>query len=72
MRITLTLLLFIFFACPIAFSQKSRDVYVDKDGVMRWGTTREEVKGFGVNYTVPFAYAYRVAKQLERVARKSH
>ncbi|MCF0072736.1 membrane or secreted protein [Dyadobacter sp. CY261] len=64
MKIALTFLLLLFFACPIAFSQKSQDVYVDKDGVMRWGTTNEEVKGFGVNYTVPFAYAYRVAKQL--------
>ncbi|GAA4460380.1 hypothetical protein GCM10023189_35420 [Nibrella saemangeumensis] len=31
---------------------------------MRWGHTKAEVKGFGINYTVPFAHAYRVAKQL--------
>lgn len=31
---------------------------------MRWGTTKEEVRGFGVNYTAPFAHAYRRAKQL--------
>ncbi|MCE7044081.1 membrane or secreted protein [Dyadobacter sp. CY312] len=64
MKIALTFLLPIFFATSCAYSQKSNDVYVDKDGVMRWGNTKEEVKGFGVNYTVPFAYAYRVAKQL--------
>ncbi|MCF2447625.1 membrane or secreted protein [Dyadobacter sp. CY345] len=64
MKLVLTFLLLIFFVKPVAYSQKSNDVYVDKDGVMRWGNTKEEVKGFGVNYTVPFAYAYRVAKQL--------
>ncbi|CAG5069012.1 hypothetical protein DYBT9623_01746 [Dyadobacter sp. CECT 9623] len=55
---------FFLFAVQMTFGQQTNDVYVDKDGVMRWGTTKEEVKGFGVNYTVPFAYAYRVAKQL--------
>jgi len=40
------------------------DVYVDEKGVMRWEDTREEVKGFGVNYTVPFAHAYRTAKRM--------
>lgn len=55
----------------IAFAQKTGDVYVDKAGVMRWGATDEEVYGFGVNYTVPFAYAYRVAKQLGVSAEKA-
>ncbi|SDL06323.1 hypothetical protein SAMN05421823_104276 [Catalinimonas alkaloidigena] len=31
---------------------------------MRWGDTKKEVQGFGVNYTVPFAYAYRAADRL--------
>jgi hypothetical protein len=31
---------------------------------MRWGKTRAEVQGFGVNYTVPFAHAYRTAQRL--------
>jgi hypothetical protein len=31
---------------------------------MRWGDSQEEVYGFGVNYTVPFAHAYRMAKKL--------
>jgi len=63
MKLALAFLLLIFFVKPVAYSQESNNVYVDKDGVMRWGNTKEEVKGFGVNYTVPFAYAYRVAKQ---------
>ena len=60
MKFTLTFLLLIFFVTPVAYSQKSNDVYVDQDGVMRWGNTKEEVKGFGVNYTVPFAYAGKI------------
>jgi len=47
-----------------ASAQKSKDVYVDKNGVMRWGSTKEEVHGFGINYTAPFAHAYRTAKKL--------
>jgi hypothetical protein len=46
-----------------AHAQKSNDVYVDKDGIMRWGKTKEEVHAFGVNYTVPFAHGYRAAKK---------
>src|SRR5689334_24442130 len=46
------------------FAQKSNDVYVDKNGVMRWGDSKEEVKGFGINYTAMFAHAYRTAKRL--------
>jgi hypothetical protein len=64
MKLAFTFSFLFLFVWPLAFSQKSNDVYVDKDGVMRWGTTKEEVKGFGMNYTVPFAYAYRVANQL--------
>jgi hypothetical protein len=38
------------------------DVKVDENSVMRWGETNAEVYGFGVNYSVPFAHAYRSAK----------
>ncbi|MFA6400790.1 MAG: hypothetical protein WCX31_04075 [Salinivirgaceae bacterium] len=50
--------------CSIsALAQVNTEVTVDKSGIMRWpdGT---EVKGFGVNYTVPFAHGYRFAKQM--------
>lgn len=40
------------------------NVYVDETGLMRWGHNDEEVKGFGVNYSVPFAYGFRSAKKL--------
>lgn len=56
--------LIVVFLLPAATAQQRRDVYVDRNGVMRWGGTNEEVHGFGVNYTVPFAHAYRSAKKL--------
>jgi len=34
-------------------------VYVDTTGIMRWAENDKEVTLFGVNYTVPFAHAYR-------------
>lgn len=67
----LALLAFFVFQCalPEAFSQvrsasPSTPVVVDDQGVMRWGKKGEELQGFGVNYTVPFAHAYRSAKKL--------
>lgn len=45
-------------------AQRASSVYVDSKGVMRWRDTRKEVQGFGVNYTAPFAHAYRAAKRL--------
>ncbi len=38
--------------------------YIDDEGVLRWKNTKEEIMAFGVNYTVPFAHAYRMAKRL--------
>lgn len=45
-------------------AQEKEDVYVDDNGLMRWGHNNEEVKGFGVNYSVPFAHAYRSGQKL--------
>ncbi|MCK5401121.1 MAG: hypothetical protein KAJ28_05755, partial [Flavobacteriaceae bacterium] len=60
--------LLFFFLCFInSFAQelnKKGNVFVDDNGVMRWENNNEEVHGFGVNYTVPFAHAYRTAKRL--------
>ena len=59
------LLSFIFFTISfISFAQEKEDVYVDENGLMRWGHNDEEVKGFGVNYSVPFAHAYRSGRKL--------
>ncbi|HLG41611.1 MAG TPA: hypothetical protein VI461_18165 [Chitinophagaceae bacterium] len=39
-------------------------VYVDKQGVLRWTKDKTEASFFGVNYTTPFAHAYRAHKAL--------
>jgi len=62
---------FIFFGIhgsTMVFAQKSvekQDIFVDKEGVLRWGGSKAEVYGFGTNYTAPFAHAYRTAKKLD-------
>ena len=38
------------------------DVFVDPQGVLRWQQGRGEVALFGVNYTAPFAHAYRALR----------
>lgn len=62
-RFTFFLTLILSFETSV-LAQKTHDVYVDKNGVMRWGDSKMEVYGFGVNYTAPFAHAYRSAKKL--------
>src|SRR5690554_2983102 len=47
-----------------AQNKNDGDVIVDDQGVMRWGDTGLEVKGFGVNYSAPFAHAYRSAQRM--------
>lgn len=62
-----SLLCLLFLSSVILYSQDqqaSKDVYVDDQGVMRWSLNDEEVMGFGVNYSVPFAHAYRSAKRM--------
>jgi hypothetical protein len=41
-KFIIVLNVFLAVAC-IASAQKAKDVFVDKDGVMRWGDTRKEV-----------------------------
>ncbi len=43
---------------------QTNDLFVDKQGVLRYKKTKEEAVFFGVNYTLPFAYAYRSHEQL--------
>lgn len=58
------LLFFVIIGIIPAQSQQIGGVYVDDNGLMRWGHNDTEVQGFGVNYTVPFAHAYRTAGKL--------
>ncbi|WP_035568172.1 cellulase family glycosylhydrolase [Hymenobacter sp. IS2118] len=44
--------------------EPSGDVFVDKKGVLRWQWGKQEVALFGVNYTTPFAHAYRAHQRL--------
>lgn len=39
-------------------------IHVDKNGVMRWSDTNNEASFYGVNYTLPFAHAYRAMNYL--------
>lgn len=48
----------------VAVAQETSTVYVDRKGVMRWSDTHREASFFGVNYTLPFAHAYRAAGYL--------
>ncbi len=43
-------------------------VFVDREGVMRWSDSKAEASFYGVNYTVPFAHAFRAlqAKGIDR------
>ena len=45
-------------------SKKDHEVYVDKNGVLRYTKSGAEATFFGVNYTVPFAYGYRSVQRL--------
>lgn len=40
----------------------AQSYYVDKKGVLRSNADKKEVSFFGVNYTLPFAHAYRMHK----------
>lgn len=60
----LTLSFFLLFNLVSEAQRNASDVFVDKNGVLRWGTSKEEVRAFGINYTVPFAHAYRTAKNM--------
>lgn len=60
------LLLCMSIASAYAQERASSLTYVDSQGVWRWVATDAEVALFGVNYTTPFAHAYR-AHQRRRV-----
>ena len=55
-------LLLLFLAAALSGTAQNKQVaVVDKNGILRWKHSQEEIKGFGTNYTLPFAYAYRNA-----------
>lgn len=50
--------------CMGAWANSVPEVYVDSKGVMRWNDTHREASFYGVNYTLPFAHAYRAVGYL--------
>lgn len=66
MRIFITTLCCLLFTVSLCAqeSQNIPTIYIDKSGVMRWSDTRREASFYGVNYTQPFAHAYRAMNYL--------
>lgn len=61
-----TLLLAAFYI-PLTYTHAqviNDQIEIGADGIMRWHADGKELTGFGVNYTVPFAHAYRSGKKL--------
>jgi hypothetical protein len=54
--------IFLFFSLPLL--AQTELLYVDKQGVLRRKADQQEQAFFGVNYTLPFAYAYRHVKAM--------
>jgi hypothetical protein len=54
------------------FTNPKSDVFVDKQGVLRWQQGKKEVALFGVNYTMPFAYSYRAHQAYNKLAGIAH
>lgn len=61
MRVLLPALLSI---AAVSAAAAQDPTWVDDRGVLRWTDSREEVALFGVNYTTPFAHAYRAHGRL--------
>jgi hypothetical protein len=57
-------LILAFLTIAVQQVQSQQEVVVDKQGVMRWKKSNEEIKAFGINYTAMFAHAYRTAKRM--------
>ncbi|MDR1200409.1 MAG: cellulase family glycosylhydrolase [Tannerellaceae bacterium] len=58
-KISITLFFFFCFLSYMSAQAVHESVYVDKNGRMRWESNQKEAYFWGVNYTAPFAHAYR-------------
>lgn len=61
MRLILITLYSLFLTSSL-FAQQEQEiptVYIDSNGIMRWTDNNKEASFYGVNYTLPFAHAYR-------------
>jgi len=46
-------------------------IYIDGEGVIRWSDTNNDASFYGVNYTLPFAHAYRAIEYLGKDHKKA-
>jgi len=58
-------------ASVLAQTGKTAEIYIDGKGVMRRSDTKAEASFYGVNYTLPFAYAYRAEGYLGKDRKKA-
>lgn len=67
-------LILLFLFLPIVLNAQKqnsiRTVFQDKNGVIRWSDTRQEVALFGANYCLPSACDYRAAKYVTNDLKK--
>ena len=59
MRLIFVILSSVLSILSFAQNNKTAEVYIDKEGIMRWTDSKQEASFYGVNYTLPFAHAYR-------------
>lgn len=64
MKQFLLLLLCVFISLNIDGQTKTGIIRIDKNGRMLWKNTNKEAFFWGVNYTTPFAHAYRQLKRM--------
>ena len=64
LRLLLFLVSLFVISSPFSAQPSHQTIGIKSDGRMFYLESGEEVTGFGVNYTVPFAHAYRSAKKL--------
>lgn len=59
------ILLFIIYLIVLpVYSNSTGEVFVDGKGILRFKDSNKEASFYGVNYTLPFAYAYRAVDYL--------
>lgn len=63
-KIVVSVLILLAIPSLVLSAEPRSTTFVDKGGVMRWTASRKEVAQFGVNYTTPFAHAFRAHQRL--------
>ena len=64
MKKILISLCFFLLQCGFAYAQKS--TFVDDNGIFRYAKNDQEIRLFGVNYTLPFAHGFRAINYINK------